>query len=445
MNVKCIGWSLVLGGGLSAAAGVAHATNVGTDANLGYKAAAGAMGGAAYTAPQEPSSALFGIAATLASLKGTTFNLGASYLGVTAENTQTSAIGTNRSRSRAKDYILPDLAVKFDLANGAALGFGLEADAGLGADYRNAPISLVGVNGAATLPLVVELISFNANAGYAQKITPQLTVGAALTVGFALAQLGTAGPTSGLPPALGDFGGTTSSVHAFGSGVSLGATYEASPALKVGLAYKSPVRYNFKELLHTSVASAGYQDLTIEQPAEVILGLASGAQGPLLLEADLVWKNWSQAKTYKDVWKDQWLIALGAQYSTGPWKLRAGYQYSTDIMRKTPNNTLGGLVGFGTVPLGAAAEARGLGEVAREVVGITQTALLPVVMKHALSAGVGYQIDKSMRLDVYGAKSFKSSVERSDPVTAGALGAPVTTFKGEASVWTVGAGLHFAF
>lgn len=445
MDLKRITSILVIGGAFATSGGIAHATNVGTDTNLGYKPAAGAMGGAAYTAPQEASSALFGNPATLTSLKGTTFNFGASYLGVTAENTQSSVAGTNRSRSRAKDYILPDVAVKFDLANGGAVGFGLEADAGLGADYRNAPISLVGVNGAASLPLVVELISFNANAGYAQKITPQLSVGAALTAGFALAQLGTAGPTSGLPPALGDFGGTTSSVHTFGGGVSIGATYEARPDLKVGVAYKSPVRYKFKDVVHTSVASAGYQDLTLEQPGEVVLGLAVGAQGPWLLEADLVWKNWSSAKTYQDVWKDQWLLALGGQYSAGPWKLRAGYHYSSDIMRKTPNNTLGGLVGLGTVPLGSAADAAGLGEVAREVVGIVQTALLPVVMKHTLSAGFGYQIDKSMRVDLYGAKAFKGSVERSDPTAAAALGAPATTFKGEASIWTIGAGLHFTF
>lgn len=428
-HIKNVVQAVFIGGGLSAVAGMAHATNVGTDTNLGYKAAAGAMGGAAYTAPQEASSALFGNPATLTSLKGTQFNLGASYLGVTAQNTQSSQMGTNVSRSRAEDYILPDVAVKFDLGSGAAMAFGLEADAGIGADYRNAPVSLVGVNGQVTVPLLVELISFNANAGYAQKITPELTLGAALTAGFGMAQLGTAGPTSGVPT--GDFGGTTSSVHSFGLGFSLGATYEAAPDLKLSAAYKSPVRYKFKDIVHTTVDNAGYQSLTIEQPAELVFGVASGTQGPWLLEADLVWKNWSRAKTYQDAWKNQWLLALGGQYTTGPWKLRAGYHYSSDLMRKTPNSTLGGLVGLGTVPLS--------GPLGTDVVGMVQTSLLPVVMKHTLSAGFGYQFNKSMRLDVYGAKAFRSDVRRSTPTVAN------TNYKGEASVWTVGAGLSYAF
>ena len=79
------------------------------------------------------------------------------------------------------------------------------------------------------------------------------------------------------------------------------------------------------------------------------------------------------------------------------------------------------------------------------MVGIVQTTLLPVVMKHTLSAGVGYQFDKSMRLDVFGAYAFRDSVERTDGNTAAVLSAPVTTFKGEARVWSVGAGLNFSF
>jgi len=426
-----------------AAAGIASATNIGTDANLGYKPAAGAMGGAAYTAPQEASAAVFGNPATLTQFKGTTFNFGAAYLGVTAENTQTSAAGSNKSKSRAQDYLAPDVGLTMDLGGGMVFGLGLEVDAGLGADYRNAPISLVGVAGAATLPLVVELVSFNANLGLAKQITPELSVGAALTIGFGLAQLGTAGITSGIP--LGDFGGTTGSVHAFGSGLSLGATYAVSRDMLVSAAYKSKLKYNFKDILHTSVGGVGFQSLAIEQPAEVVLGAAWGKGGPLLLEADLVWKNWSNANTYRDVWKDQWLLAVGGQYSTGPWKLRAGYHYSSDLMRANPNNTLGGLVGLGSVPLGSAADGAGLGEVARDVIRIVQTTLLPVVMKHTVSAGFGYELSKSTRVDVFGAYAMKENVVRSDPTAAAALGAPLTTFKGEAQVWSVGAGLNFAF
>jgi long-chain fatty acid transport protein len=433
-----------------AAAGLAQATNVGTDTNLSYKPAAGAMGGAAYTVPQEASAAVFGNPATLTQFKGTSFNFGAAYLGANVENTQTSAAGTNTSKSRAKDYLVPDVGIAIDLGSGLAFGLGLEVDAGVGADYRNAPISLVGVAGAATLPLVVELISFNANFALAKKVAPDLSVGAALTLGFGLAQLGTVGPTAGLPAALGNFGGTTGDVHAFGSGMSFGATYELNRDMTLSGAYKSKVKYTFKDVIYADTATtgggAGYQSLAVEQPAEVVLGMAWGkGSSPWLMEADLVWKNWSNAATYKDAWKDQWLLALGAQHSTGAWKLRAGYHYSSDIMRKDPNNTLGGLVGLGSVPLGSAANTAGLGEVARDVVKIVQTSLLPVVTKHTLSAGFGYELNRSTRIDVFAAYALKESVERSDPNAAAALGAPATTFKGEVQIWTVGAGLVFSF
>ena len=46
----------------------------------------------------------------------------------------------------------------------------------------------------------------------------------------------------------------------------------------------------------------------------------------------MVWKNWSNAKTYEDVYKDQWLLLLGTQYKTGPWSLRAGYSYASKIL-----------------------------------------------------------------------------------------------------------------
>lgn len=434
----------LLAGGLLALCGAAHATAVGSDSNLGYKAAAGGMGGAAYTMPQEASAAVFGNPASLAGFRGRNVNVGASYLGTSSKNTQSSAAGTNISASGTNDYILPDVGMAIELSPKGVLGLGIEVDAGLGADFRAQPVSLIGVAGAASLPLVVELVSFNANLAYAHRVTPQLSVGAALTAGFGLGQLGTAGPSIGIP--LGDFGGTTSSTHAFGGGFSVGATYALGGNLTAGAAYKSKVRYEFENIVHTSVAGIGYQNLTIEQPEEVILGLASaGNHSPWLLEADLVWKGWSRASTYRDVWRDQWLLALGAQYTTGPWKLRAGYHYSSDILRKTPNNTFGGLQGVGTFPLGTAAEAGGLGEVARDVVRIVQTTLVPVVMKHTVSSGLGYQFDKSMRVDVYGAYAMRDSIERTDGTAAAALSAPVARFKGEAKMWAIGVGASFSF
>src|SRR5690606_19896595 len=67
-------WLLAVGCTLSP---VAFGLNTGTDLNLSLKPIAGGMAGAAYTRPQEVSSALFGNPATLTQFKGFNFGLGA--------------------------------------------------------------------------------------------------------------------------------------------------------------------------------------------------------------------------------------------------------------------------------------------------------------------------------------------------------------------------------
>lgn len=411
---------------LAMASSGAFALNTGTDLNLSMKAAAGGMAGAAYTKPQEASAALFGNPATMTQFGGTNFNLGAAYLSPTLENTQSSPGLSHTSKSGAKDYVAPDLAVTHELGGGWYLGAGVEVDAGIGADFRNSPITLGG-NTAATLPLVVELLSFNVNLAAARKLTPQTSVGAALTVGFGMAQLGTAGPSSGIP--FGDFGGTTSSVHNFGVGGSLGITHQLTPDLMLSGVIKSPVEYNFKNIMHTTVGGAGFQDLKVEQPLELVLGGAYDLAPGWMVEADLAWKNWSKAATYKDAYKDQFLLSIGTQYKTGPWSLRMGYSYAEDIMRDEPNDTLGGLTGLGTVPLQG-------GPLGNNVVKLVQTTLLPVVMNHTLTAGAGYDFSKNVRVDAFAAYAFKNDISRTT-----AIG----NYKGEVDVWAVGLGLNYKF
>lgn len=68
MRFKKVMWLFVCVGELLS--NVAQATNIGSDSNLGYKPVAGAMGDAAYTAPQEASAAIFGNPATLTQFEG---------------------------------------------------------------------------------------------------------------------------------------------------------------------------------------------------------------------------------------------------------------------------------------------------------------------------------------------------------------------------------------
>lgn len=421
--------------------GQVMALNTGTDMNLAYKPAAGGMAGAAYTRPQDVSSALFGNPATLTQFKGANVSLGASYMDPLLDVTHTNGAYSNTSQSSARSYLVPDFALSLEAMPNTVLGLGVELDAGLGADFRSRPVT-AGPGGAVTLPLNVELVSFNANVGLAHQLTPELSLGGALTIGFGLAQLGTTGDTTGITAALGglglsDFGGTTSSVHDIGFGASFGLTYRPMAPLMLSAALKSPVKYKFKHILSTTVSgSQQYQDIEVEQPLEVVLGGAYDLAPGLMLEADVVWKNWGDAKTYKDVYRDQTLVLLGAQYKTGPWTLRGGYSYASEILRKEPNGTLDSLVGVGTLPLNTAVPPIDLAQ--NGLTKLVQMTLVPVITQHTIAAGVGYNFTANLRADVYGAYALDEKKRRS-------LGAVLGSYEAELKQWSVGAGVSLKF
>ena len=439
----------------------ALATSAGTDLNLSTKARAGGMAGAAYTMPQEPSAAVFGNPATLTQFKGINFNFGATFMSLAnAENQQQTTIAgagtfTNKSHSDANNYILPDLGITLQVSPNLVIGTGLEVDSGIGADYRDDPISLfAGALGTQTaIPLLVEVISFSANFAAAYQVTDQLSVGASATMGFGLAQLGTAGPTDGLdelsvalgasspPPAaatgpLSDFGGTTSSVHDIGFGASLGATYLVQDGVMLSATLKSPLSYNYNNIIHADQTAVpgvhghdGYQDLTIQNPTEVIFGIAldNVIMPGLLVEADAIWKNWSDAQTFEDVYEDQWILNFGAQYQAGDWTYRAGYSYAQDVLSDKPNNTLGGLDGLGTIPLGDTA----FSAISYDVIELVQTTLVPILWKHTVTAGIGYQITDAVSVDGYISYAFAETESRNpatlDGIATLLAGSTVTT------------------
>jgi len=429
---------------------VSDASNTGTDTNLTTKARAGGMGGAAYTMPQEASAAVFGNPATLTQFKGINGNVGASLLVISSADIETSSsLGAKTSHSDADNYVIPDFGLTFQLSPNIFIGTGLEVDAGIGADYRDDPISLAGA-GLISLPLNVELISFNANLATAYQATEKLSVGGALTVGFAMLQLGTAGPTTGLSNVIGsnatgalftvdgsanlginDFGGTTSSVHDIGFGASLGAVYQLQDDIALSLTAKSEVQYNLNNILYQDTSSfifggkgPSYQNLKIEQPAEIIAGIAfKDIFTPgLLVEADIVWKNWSEAATYQDIFDDQFMFLLGAQYTSGDWSFRAGYSFVENMIKNNPNNTLDDIAGLGSLPMGNTGGA----PFANDLTKIAQATLLPIIWEHTITAGIGYAITDTVSIDAYAAYALPEKESTSLPNIQGAVNAHVT-------------------
>jgi long-chain fatty acid transport protein len=463
---------------IALASGGAVAGSSVTDLNLSAKARAGGMGGAAYTMPQEASAAVFGNPATLTQFKGFNMNFGATLLMLEeVTNTQNVTINgtlnSNKSTSDADNYIVPDFGLTLELAPGLVIGTGLEVDAGLGADYRDDPISLTGGGTSlaptgfeASLPLLVELISFNANIAGAYQVSNKLSVGAAVTIGFGLMQVGTSGPTTNLgatataaaaggpfagvigtgAPYLDDFGGTTSSVHDIGFGGSLGATYEFKEGLMMSATVKSPVKYNFRNVSYNGVRGE-YEDLDIQQPLEVIVGVALDdiLMPGLLVEADLIWKNWSDANTYESFLDDQFVAVVGAQYTVGDWNYRVGYQWNENSFLSNPGNSLGSLNSIGTVPMGG--DDIGIG---RDVIAMAvQTTLVPTYWEHTVTAGIGYSFTENVSVDAFASYSFSEDMHRSTPTIDGVLSSGALTvssdYHGEVEAEImIGAGINVA-
>lgn len=418
----------------------AIANNTGTDLNLSVHAIAGSMGGAAYTKPQEASSAVFGNPATLSQFKGNNYDFGVSLLQIKeVKNTQTTTLTSpinntysNTSISSADNYVLPTVAGVLQLSDNAFIGFGFEVDAGIGADFREDPITLLGGAGEAlvgskvSLPLNIELISFNGNIAGAYQITPELSLGASVTIGFGLAQFGTTGDTQGLDElgtplggAVYDFGGTTSSVHDTSFAASIGVTYQSPSGISYSATLKSSLKYKFENILYGNTVNnsyEGYQDMSVEQPLETIIGVAFDdyfAQD-VLIEADVIWKNWSDANSYKDLYDDQYLYVLGVQFRNvlPNLDLRFGYSYAENPLLNETTNSIDNLKAAGSLPLGTNAENLGLTPLANDIVKIVQMTLVPVVWQQTVSAGFGYQLTNHTSLNFYTAISSSENDSR---------------------------------
>ena len=408
---------------------------VGANMAISMKPASGGMSGAAFAMPQEVSASVFGNPATLTQFSGTQYSASAAILKIDLENTQTGAGGTNVSDSAADNYIIPDVAFSREIDDSWVIGAGIQVGAGLGADFRDDPVRVGAVPGT-ELPFSSELLSFNANLSVAKQLTASTSIGAAATMGFGMLQLGTVGQ-SGPDIPTGQFGGTTASVHDLGVGFSLGITQQISESVLVSAVYKSKLKYEFEDVTFTTIAPEGFQTLTVQQPAEYVLGAAITLSPLWMIEVDIQRNLWSSASTYKDIYEDQTIFMLGTQYKLGDWSFRFGYSHQTDQFRDEPNSSINQLHGIGSIPLPF---------IDNDLIKIVQTASAPVVSRDSVSLGIGYDITPSARIDAFGAYSFEESLSRNTPNVDAALELPVSSsYRSDVIIWVVGVGVNFKF
>ena len=131
-----------------------------------------------------------------------------------------------------------------------------------------------------------------------------------------------------------DFRSGTSS--GFGFGIQPGIIYKPIDNLSLGLTYISPQEVDHKNVLDFD-QDGNLDDLKLGAPQQLAFGAGyEFLEGDLLIEGDVRWINWSDAKGYDDFdWDDQWVFAIGAQYSPiQKLALRVGYNYGENPVKE---------------------------------------------------------------------------------------------------------------
>lgn len=208
--------------------------------------------------------------------------------------------------------------------------------------------------------LTTALKTVNINPSVAYKLSPQLSVGGGASVVYGRARL-SQGIDFGAALGLGDtqfdgsgeFGGTDLSY-----GFNLGFLYQFDPATRVGVHYRSEVRFDFDGEAKFQVPQAarnalngagmpraftnGGGNTTLPLPEQISASGFHQLNPRWAVMADVTWTRWSvfdelrfnfdEPQTSANVigtqWKNVFRYALGATYEWSPkWQLRGGVHY----------------------------------------------------------------------------------------------------------------------
>lgn len=393
-----------------------HAGPHGYDLHNTLAPASAGLAGTSIASPQDTVSAVFGNPATLGSFRGTQFTFGASFYQPEAKLTHDGSVvgkGSFSADSSTEMFPVPQIAVTQDLEGlglPATLGLGLTATSGIGADFKGEPAS-----GGTSAEFVV----FGVNAALGYRVNENLNLGVSTTISYATLDLG----LQNLVPPGADFAfGSSGQTHDLGLRATLGATYDFGDTT-LGAFYQTKQRHKFDNLVVDGTGS--FQSPTIEQPANIGVGISNKTlmDGNLLLMADVLYKDWSSADFWGDIYDDQWVFSVGAQLTRNNLHYRLGYGYAEDPTR---------------------ANVSGLGNLAipPPAIEYLQGAQAQVIYEHRITAGLGWDdfLAPGLNLDLSGGWQFK---EDRDYGTGSLPGGGHTN--AETYSWHVGFGLTWQF
>ena len=359
---------------------LAVAQSFGVELNNTLMPASGGMAGTSIAAPQDLISGINANAATLTQFHGTQFTIGGAFAGSTFNMNQTGAapaIGVTpfSAKSGTPGAAIPNIGVSQELtAYGlpVTLGLGLIGAAGAGTSFIKQPQS----NGTSTY---LSLLEFAPSA--AVRLTDQISIGSTLFVGTGFLD--------------GPFVGQGAMTNAYALRGSIGLSYQLTDATSLGIYYQSVQRFRFKDevILFNDIIS---RDVHLALPQQVGMGVANSSlmDGRLLVAADVLFLDWNSAALFRNIYRPQWVLQLGTQYSINRrTRLRLGYAFAENPIDPDVGTSVAGIPVPGGIP----------------AVNYLQ-AQFAVINQHRLSAGIGIiDVLPGLDFDAFAGGMFEAS------------------------------------
>lgn len=325
--------------------------------------------------------------------------------------------GAGEKTSAGKSRYIPDVAVNYKLKENMALGLGVLPYSGAKFDYVG-ETSMTGLKTDHTIVKIQPAFAFSP--------VENLNFGVSPIIGYGELQLNSS------------VSGTQSTnANSTGAGFAgqLGASYRWD-MLTFGASYISPMKIKYKALTNLDffgpnalVASTfGADDLDIQQPGEIAVGVAFDATPNLSFTFDYRHIGWSNADTYKELqWESQHVLAFGSQCKLDKLALRAGFNYAKSPLRDTAGEVGTNLITLQGHSLYQASVSK------LDVIGFP-----PLATTH-ITAGAGYEFTDYLGADLAMLYAPKVTVTK-----AGTLGATPYTYSATMSQWAVTLGLRYA-
>lgn len=210
--------------------------------------------------------------------------------------------------------------------------FGLSVAAqGTGADYQQALLPVPGAAQGKSSLKVVEVIPT-----LAWKPTPEWSLGASLNIAHSTLDVSGVIVPAPVPGGLLPLP-THGSRSATGTGIRLGALWQTTPDLNLGVNYKSRTRMG--EFSGYKDDLLAYSDGRLDLPEQYGVGVAWNVSKNVTVAADWLRIQYGDLKVMQDPngfgWRDQAVFRLGASWAVDPnWTLRIGTSKS-----RSPINT----------------------------------------------------------------------------------------------------------